>query len=266
MVNQPFIGILPAAGRGTRLAPLRYPKELLPIAYERDGQSGAKARAVAEYSIESIAAAGVSKLLIMVAPWKMAIVDYIGDGRHLGVDAGYLYQEEARGLPHALDLASAWCEGHHTVFAMPDTIFEPRDALSSLRELYLRTGADLALAVFPAAEAHRLGPVVLSGQVVEEVLDKPENPPVRNTWGAAIWGSGFTALLRDSVARWADETRELVLGEIFERAVRIGMNVVGHEFPGGSFEDIGTRRGVLRCLDGSLGPVAAEPGQLVSVP
>ena len=29
-----FVGVLPAAGRGSRLAPLRYPKELLPITYE----------------------------------------------------------------------------------------------------------------------------------------------------------------------------------------------------------------------------------------
>ncbi|HZR48572.1 MAG TPA: sugar phosphate nucleotidyltransferase [Streptosporangiaceae bacterium] len=258
-MDKPFIGLLPAAGRARRLAPLRYPKELLPISYEHDGTGGMRARAVAEYAIEAIRLAEVVRLLLVVAPWKMDIVSYVGDGRQFGVDVGYLYQQDARGLPPALDLASPWCHGSHTVFALPDTIFEPRDALRTLRALYLDERADLALAIFPTPEPHRLGPVVLDGRRVARVLDKPAVPPAANTWAAGIWNDDFTALLHER-ATAAEEGREPVLGDVFERAIHEGMRVVGLEFRDGSFTDIGTPDGMRRCLAGTRSPVLATNG------
>lgn len=248
-MEAPFTGLLPAAGHGRRLA-LRYPKELLPIGYEPDGD-GVRARAVAEYAIEAIRGAEVTRLLVVVAPWKLDILRYVGDGGQLGVDAAYVYQEEALGLPSALDLAYRWCQGGHTVMAMPDTIFEPRDALRSLRVLYLAERADLALAVFPTRHAHRLGPVVTSGTVVRQVLDKPSVPPVSNTWGGAIWGPAFADLLHNRVSQAADHAGsgpEPSLGDAFQAAVLGGMRVVAMQFPDGSYHDAGTPDGLLSCL------------------
>lgn len=270
-MDMPFIGVLPAAGHGRRLGSLRYPKELLPIAYEHDGAEGVRARAVAEYAIEAIRRAEVTQLLLIVAPWKLDILGYVGDGGQFGVDAGYLYQEEARGLPHALDLAWRWCAGRHTVFAMPDTIFEPRDALRSLRALYLTERADLALAVFPTSEPRRLGPVLVQGRRVRQVLDKPAVSPVANTWGTAIWGPAFAELLHTFAAGAAARIAagqaaptgrpEPALGDAFQAAVRCGMKVVAMEFPDGAFYDAGTPAGLLRSLDGATAaaPAASLP-------
>ncbi|HEU5421323.1 MAG TPA: sugar phosphate nucleotidyltransferase [Streptosporangiaceae bacterium] len=252
-----FVGVLPAAGRGSRLAPLRYPKELLPISYElAPGGEGAgvRARAVAEYALAAIARAGAGRVLLVVAPWKLDVLTYFGDGRHVGLEIGYLYQEEARGLPYALDLARSWTRGSHVIFAMPDTITTPGDALARLRARYLETGADLALAIFPAAEPERLGPVLLDGERVIEVLDKPARPPAANTWGAAIWGDAFADLLHDGLARLPGDDGlaaggEPVIGHFFDLAVRQGLKVIGMAFADGSFEDAGTRVGILRCLD-----------------
>ena len=267
-MDKPFVGLLPAAGRARRLAPLRYPKELLPISYEHDDTGGMRPRAVAEYAIEAIRLAEVTRVLVVVAPWKMDIVSYVGDGHQFGVDVGYLYQQDARGLPPALDLASPWCHGSHTVFALPDTIFAPRDALRTLRALYLDERADLALAVFPTPEPHRLGPVVLDGRRVVRVLDKPAAPPAANTWAAGIWNDDFTALLHDGASGAgcagggcsAEEGREPVLGDVFERAIHEGMRVVGLEFRDGSFTDIGTPDGMRRCLAGTRPPALATNG------
>lgn len=257
-MDKTFIGLLPAAGRARRLTPLRYPKELLPISYEDDDTGGMRPRAVAEYAIEAIRLAEVVRVLLVVAPWKMDIVSYVGDGRQFGVDVGYLCQQDARGLPPALDLASRWCHGCHTVFALPDTIFEPRDALRTLRALYLDERADVALAVFPTPEPHRLGPVVLNGRRVARVLDKPTVPPAANTWAAGIWSDAFTSLLHDCSASAPDSGgREPVLGDVFERAIHEGMRVVGLEFRDGSFIDIGTPDGMRRCLAGTRAPALA---------
>ncbi|QMU73252.1 sugar phosphate nucleotidyltransferase [Streptacidiphilus sp. P02-A3a] len=279
-----FVGLLPAAGRGTRLAPLRYPKELLPIVYEPVGGdgTGVRARAVAEYALASIAAADVERVLLVVAPWKLDVLNYFGDGRHVGLEIGYLYQEEARGLPHALDLARNWTRGEHVVFAMPDTVTAPGDALARLRERYLETGADLALAVFPTAEPERLGPVLLDGERVVQVLDKPRHAPVGNTWGAAIWSDAFADLLHQGLAELADAEladaghpdaghpdggtgtgAEPAIGHFFDLAVRRGLKVTGVAFPGGAFEDAGTRVGIQRCLDARPQTVPAPHPDLV---
>ncbi|GAA3070512.1 sugar phosphate nucleotidyltransferase [Streptosporangium carneum] len=247
MTSRDFVGLVPAAGRGTRMAPLRYPKELLPIVYE-PADGGARLRPVAEYALESLARAGVGRAVLVVAPWKLEVVSYIGDGRHLGVDVAYLFQEEARGLAHALDLARGWTEKRDVVFVMPDTIFTPSDALGRLRGVYEETGADLALAVFPTRDAHRLGPVVLHGDRVHRVFDKPADPPVMNTWGAAIWGDGFASLLHEELRQ--DTSGEPVLGHYFDLAVRRGLRVAAVEFADGSFQDVGTPLGVRRSLDG----------------
>jgi glucose-1-phosphate thymidylyltransferase len=145
---------------------------------------------------------------------------------------------------------------------MPDTITTPGDALARLRDRYLETGADLALAVFPAAEPERLGPVLLDGDRVTEVLDKPARPPAANTWGAAIWSDAFADLLHDGLAGRPDDSAEPVIGHFFDLAVRQGLKVIGVPFPGGSFEDAGTRVGILRCLDAQAEPalVPDRPG------
>jgi glucose-1-phosphate thymidylyltransferase len=253
-----FVGVLPAAGRGTRLAPLRYPKELLPITYEPVGGNGTgvRARAVAEYALGAIAGAEAERVLLVVAPWKLDVLNYFGDGRHVGLEICYLYQEEARGLPYAVDLARSWTRGEHVVFAMPDTIITPVDTGARLRERYLATGADLALAVFPTAEPRRLAPVVLLGGRVIRVLDKPRDPPVSNTWGAAVWGPAFTRLLNERLRETPGAGgAEPVLGEYFDLAIREGLRVTALEFPEGRFDDLGTFLGIHRFLGG--GPVPA---------
>ena len=255
-----FVGLIPAAGRATRLAPFRYPKELLPIGYELTPQGGARPRAVAEYGVEAIKAAGIDHMFFVVAPWKLDVVTYFGDGGQFGVSVGYLYQEEARGLPHAVDIAYPWIGGRHVALVLPDTIITPADALARLRTRYLDTGADLALAVFPTEQAWRLGPVVMSGGKVERVLDKPRGPAPANTWGAAIWGERFADLLHEGVAPASPALAspaagEPVLGMFFDLAVRRGLKAVAVEFPGGSFEDAGTSEGIVRT--GLVRPGAA---------
>ena len=258
-----FVGLIPAAGRATRLAPFRYPKELLPIGYELTPQGGARPRAVAEYGVEAIKAAGIDHMFFVVAPWKLDVVTYFGDGAQFGVSVGYLYQEEARGLPHAVDIAYPWIGGRHVALVLPDTIVTPADALARLRTRYLDTGADLALAVFPTEQAWRLGPVVMSGGKVERVLDKPHGPAPANTWGAAIWGERFAALLHEGLGDADPAAGEPVLGMFFDLAVRRGLKAVAVEFPGGSFEDAGTSEGIVRTglvAPGIAGWPADRPG------
>lgn len=250
-MSSEFIGVLPAAGIGTRLAPFRYPKELLPILYEtRPGPTEERRpRVISEFSLESFAIADVRKCFIIIAPWKLDVMQYFSDGADFRLDIAYLYQETARGLPYALDLAYPWTKDCQVVFAMPDTLIYPRECLAQLRSFYLQTHTDLALGVFPTEEAARLGPVILDGETVVEVVDKCPHPPVQNTWGVAIWGPAFSRLLHTELARFGAQSGEPVIGGYFDLAVRRGLSVRAMLFSEGAFADIGTPQGIHRCFE-----------------
>jgi glucose-1-phosphate thymidylyltransferase len=253
------IAVLPAGGAGTRLAPFRYPKELLPIAYQTPppGADGLRPRIVAEFALEAFTRAGARKCVVIIAPWKTEVMHYLGDGAAFGLEIAYVYQEAARGLPHALDLAYPWIAGHHVLFAMPDTLIQPASCLASLAAFHRETGADVALGIFPSDEADRLGAVVLEGNEVTAIYDKRPDPPVRQVWGVAVWGAAFTELLHAELqhpsgpAGDPSETAsaEPVLGAFFELARRSGLKVKGKLFSQGRYADVGTPEGLKACME-----------------
>lgn len=246
-----YVGLLPAAGRGARLAPFRYPKELLPIAYDNGVgvHEGVRPRAIAEFALDAIRRSNVRKCLVVIAPWKLDILNYLGDGKQLGMDIAYVCQEDAQGLACAVDLVYPWIVDRHVAFAMPDTVFWPFDAIATLQEAYARLECDLALAVFNTDEPERLGPVVIGAEHrVERVLDKPSHPPVHNTWGAAMWGPAFTEMLHAEMASGPASADRFTLGYYFDVAARRGLAVTAVEFAGSWFRDAGTAKGLEETL------------------
>src|SRR5947208_3551297 len=74
-------GIIPAAGAGTRIQPLAFSKELLPVGGRLDG-SVERPRAISEYLVDRMILAGADKLCFVIAPGKSDILEYYG-GREL---------------------------------------------------------------------------------------------------------------------------------------------------------------------------------------
>jgi len=62
-------GIIPAAGAGSRIQPLAFSKELLPVGSRRDGETE-RPRAASEYIIERMIAGGADKICFVISPGK----------------------------------------------------------------------------------------------------------------------------------------------------------------------------------------------------
>ena len=62
-------GIIPAAGAGTRIQPLAFSKELLPVGCRFDGETE-RPRAVSEYILERMVMAGANKICFVISPGK----------------------------------------------------------------------------------------------------------------------------------------------------------------------------------------------------
>src|SRR5689334_17105842 len=67
-------GIIPAAGKGSRIQPLAFSKELLPVGSRLDAGEIERPRAVSEYLVERMLRAGVDKLCFVIGQSKSDIL------------------------------------------------------------------------------------------------------------------------------------------------------------------------------------------------
>jgi glucose-1-phosphate thymidylyltransferase len=249
-----LVGLIPAAGLAKRLAPLPGSKEMFPVGFKEgtyDGRIAPCPKPVSEYVLERMRDAGARRVYIVLSHAKWDLIRYYGNGDPVGVHLAYLYVDQSPGMPYTLNQAYPWLAGRDTtvLFGMPDTIFWPYDAFGQLLSTYHKQQADLVLGVFPTDQPERFSVVSLDEQGrVQSVMDKPKGSALRNTWGIACWGSAFTELLNRSLLDARPSGGEIVLAEVFQRAVDKGLAVYGQYFAGGTYIDIGVAEDLYNAV------------------
>src|SRR6266436_4584309 len=122
-----MIGIIPAAGAGERIQPLGCSKELLPVGSRLIG-GVERPKAVSEYLVERMIAAGASQICMVISAEKTDIVKYYAE-RNYGAEIFYIVQRKPQGLCDALFRAGPFARLHDTVLiGLPDTIWFPENA------------------------------------------------------------------------------------------------------------------------------------------
>src|SRR5690349_17627432 len=135
-------GIIPAAGSGTRIQPLAFSKELLPVGSRiEDGIE--RPRAVSEYLVERMIRGGVDRICFVISPGKADILHYFGSG--IGeVSTSYVVQPRPSGLCDAIFRAAPFIRRDEDVLiGMPDTVWFPEDGYMTL------PGGGLSFLLFP---------------------------------------------------------------------------------------------------------------------
>src|SRR3954471_2455807 len=132
-----MIGIIPAAGAGQRIQPLGYCKELLPVG-SRTVEGVERPKAVAEYLVERMIAAGAEQICMVVSAEKTDLIRYFAE-RSYAAEIFYVLQQKPRGLCDALFRAEPFARHHDRVLiGLPDTIWFPENgymaALSGLEQ------------------------------------------------------------------------------------------------------------------------------------
>lgn len=171
-------GIIPAAGIGSRIQPLAFSKELLPVG-SRMENGVERPRAVSEHLIERMIEAGVDKLCIVIAPGKSDIVNYYG-ARIGPARITYVVQAEPAGLCDAIFCALPCIEpGEQVAIGLPDTIWFPSHGLALL------PADELSFLLFPVEHPEFFDAVVTDADgLVREIQVKQAGAASHWVWGA----------------------------------------------------------------------------------
>ncbi len=171
-------GIIPAAGNGTRIQPLAFSKELLPVG-SREDAAGEHPKAVSEYLVERMTLAGAGKICFVISPGKSDILQYYGSrvGR---ADIAYVVQPRAAGLCDAIFRARPLIHvDEAVVVGLPDTIWFPADALCALPD------DRLSFLLFPVEHPELFDSVVTDERArVLRIEVKSRHARTRWIWGA----------------------------------------------------------------------------------
>ncbi len=173
-----MLGIIPAAGAGSRIQPLAFSKELLPVGSRRDGEHE-RPRAVSEYLVERMICAGASKICFVIGPGKSDILEYFG-ATVGAVRLCYTVQAEPAGLCDAIFCALPLVQPDETVLiGLPDTIWFPIDGLCALPE------DCLSFLLFPVAHPEYFDAVIADDDGrIRKIEVKQKRPGSQWIWGA----------------------------------------------------------------------------------
>src|SRR5262245_55704587 len=121
-----LVGLIPAAGQATRIAPLPCSKEIFPVGFRTEPQSGTvRPKVVSHYLLEKMRRAGITRAYLVLRSGKWDIPAYYGDGAMLDMHLAYLLMGRPFGPPYTLDQAYPFLQNALVAFGFPDILFTP---------------------------------------------------------------------------------------------------------------------------------------------
>lgn len=257
------VGLIPAAGQAKRLQPFPCSKELFPVGFAKDPQTGMpRPKVSAQYLLEQFQAAGISKTFLVIREGKWDIPNYFREGQGVGMALAYLVIPGSLGPPDTLDRAYPFVSQYRIAFGFPDILFGPPDAFARLIAQQERTGADVVLGLHEI-EDPRVWDMVDSDAEgrVREIVMKPASTTLTFGWHFAVWTPAFTDFLHGFLR--ADETKrnldrlaskandpggDLAMGVVLQAALKAGLSIQSVTFPGERYLDIGTPENLAKAV------------------
>lgn len=203
-----------AGGSGTRLRPITHTraKQLVPVAN----------KPVLFYGLESIAAAGISEVGIVVGDTQDEIEAAVGDGSRFGLQASYLRQEAPLGLAHAVLIARDYLGDDDFVMYLGDNFIV--GGIASLVERFRTRRPAAQIMLTQVSDPRQFGVAELDqdGRVVG-LEEKPREP---KSDLALVGVYLFTPAIHDAVAELKPSWRgELEITDAIQWLIDAGHDV-----------------------------------------
>lgn len=243
-----MLGIIPAAGAGSRLQPLAFSKEMLPVGSTVDEHGVERPKAVSEFLVERMLRAGADRICVVLSPEKTDILPYYA--RHPAARRFcYVVQERPSGLCDALFRGlQVIRDDEEVLIGLPDTVWFPVDGYRALG------CGELAFLLFPVDRPDQFDAVVTVGESVVEVQVKQLRPATNWVWGAfRMPGRVFEQLY----AIWSEPDRgDEYIGTLVNEYLRRGGSARGVR-AGERYFDVGTVEGYRAAIDALRQPSAS---------
>ena len=244
-IENKYVGLIPAAGRASRLPNLSCSKEIYPVPASAK-KNVQKLTPVSSYLIQSYKLASVNNVKMILREGKEDILEALGNGQRYGVQLSYLYTKIFYGPPYSLDAAYSDVKNKIVAIGFPDILFTPRDAFVSLFNKQEQTQADVVLGLFVAPHPHKMDMVEFdSAGNIKCIQIKPSESSLKWTWILAVWSPVFTEFMHQSLKKLLPEfeskqRQECHVGTIFQLALEEGIRFDYVHFDDGELIDIGT--------------------------
>lgn len=163
-------GCIPAGGLGTRMQPLGFSKELIPV----------NGRAVIEYTIERMIAAGIENIFVTLSPDKTDVIRYISEKTPYADNCIFLARERKGLFDGVIQPRDFMRGGDRLYFGLPDTVWFPRDGFSRLE----CETSGVSLGLFDSGTPEKFDAVFARDDgTIESIKVKRTNPETKWTWG-----------------------------------------------------------------------------------
>ncbi|MCB1215975.1 NTP transferase domain-containing protein [bacterium] len=222
-------GLILAAGRGSRLAPLTdtVSKPLLPLAN----------RPLIDYPLQQLLTAGITEIGIVANPDNRPELE--AALAHIPAQLEYIIQPEPLGLAHAVGCARPFCGQSDFVLLFADNVF--LQPLEHGLQVWREQRPDCVLHTLEVEDPRAFGVAVLDGQRVIDLEEKPRNPRSNHAViGIDIFRPSIFAAI-DSIAPSARGEYEITdaMMELVRRASNVqAVPLLGPWYDTGTFADL----------------------------
>jgi len=159
-------GIILHGGHGTRLRPLTHtgPKQLLPIAN----------KPMSQYALEDLRKAGITNIGIIIGGvYPEKVKEFYGDGKRFGVKITYIYQDNPKGISHAIRLCKDFIGKEKFVVYLGDNVL--RTGLVNYTKKFASSKSAAMILLCEVDDPTRFGIAELDGKKIKKIVEKPKH-------------------------------------------------------------------------------------------
>ncbi|MFC4550031.1 MULTISPECIES: sugar phosphate nucleotidyltransferase [Halorussus] len=204
-----------AAGEGMRLRPLtrNRPKPMLPAAD----------RPILEHVFDALIDAGIERLHVVVGYKRDRVQDHFGP-TYRNVPVNYVVQDKQLGSGHALLQAREGVAGESGFLVVNGDQVVERQMVADVLDAFESGDASATLAAAEGADVSHYGALVVEGDRVVELVEKPEEDDYR-LLNAGVYA--FDETIFDAVEDTPRVRGELALTDTIERLIEADLPVRG---------------------------------------